>query len=55
VLPETGVCSGPGPAVALTDTEAAAGCCGGPTPEPASGCCVADVKAKADGKQSCCG
>ena len=55
VLPETGVCSGPGPAVALTDAEAAAGCCGGPAPEPASGCCVADVKAKAQGKQSCCG
>jgi thioredoxin reductase len=55
VLPETGVCSGPGPTVALTDAEAAAGCCGGPAPEPASGCCVADVKAKAQGKQSCCG
>ena len=47
VLPETGVCSGPGPTVALTEAEAAAGCCGGPAPEPASGCCVADVKAKA--------
>ena len=55
VLPETGVCSGPGPTVALTEAEAAAGCCGGPAPEPASGCCVADVKAKAEGKQSCCG
>src|SRR6185503_9796426 len=55
VLPETGVCSGPGPVAALTDAEAAAGCCGGPAPEPASGCCVADVKAKAQGKQSCCG
>jgi len=55
VLPETGVCSGPGPAVALTEAEAAAGCCGGPPPEPSSGCCVADVKAKAEGKQSCCG
>ena len=54
VLPETGVCSGPGPTVALTEAEAAAGCCGGPPPEPASGCCVADVKAKAEGKQSCC-
>jgi hypothetical protein len=49
VLPETGVCSGPpaaGPA-------AAAGCCGGPAPEP-DACCVADVKAKAAGSQSCC-
>jgi thioredoxin reductase len=55
VLPETGVCSGPRPAVALTEGEAGAGCCGGPAPEPASGCCVADVKAKAQGKQSCCG
>jgi thioredoxin reductase len=55
VLPETGVCSGPGPTVALTEVEAASGCCGGPAPESASGCCVADVKAKAEGKQSCCG
>jgi thioredoxin reductase len=55
VLPETGVCSGPGPAGDLTEAEAAAGCCGGPAPEPASGCCVADVKAKAEGKQRCCG
>jgi thioredoxin reductase len=55
VLPETGVCSGPGPTVALTETEAAAGCCGGPPPEAASGCCVADVKARAEGKASCCG
>jgi len=54
VLPETGVCSGP-PAVALTEAEASAGCCGGPAPEPASGCCVADVKARAQGKQTCCG
>jgi hypothetical protein len=55
VLPETGVCSGPTPTVALTETEAAAGCCGGPVSDPASGCCVADVKAKAEGQQSCCG
>jgi len=55
VLPETGVCSGPGPTVALTEAEFAAGCCGGPAPEPAAGCCVADVKAKAEGKQTCCG
>lgn len=51
VLPETGVCSGP---PAAYPAEAAAGCCGGPTPEPGA-CCVADVKAKATGKQSCCG
>lgn len=56
VLPETGVCSGPGPDVASSDREAAAGCCGGPAPEPASGCCVADVKAKAEGEKGCgCG
>src|SRR4029078_5226348 len=35
VLPETGVCSGPGPEANLTKAEAsAAGCCGGPAPEP---------------------
>ena len=50
VLPETGVCSGPGP---LTSATAAAGCCGGPAPEPSSGCCVADVQAKAEGKKGC--
>ena len=62
VLPETGVCSGPGPVATLSEApgEADAGCCGGPTPktaEPAvSGCCVADVKAKEEGKKGCgCG
>jgi thioredoxin reductase len=55
VLPETGVCSGPGPEAALAEGElaAAAGCCGGPAPEPAAGCCVADVKAKDAGKKGC--
>jgi hypothetical protein len=57
VLPETGVCSGPGPEANLAKAEAA-GCCGGPAPEPkaaaeASGCCVADVKAKQEGKSGC--
>ena len=56
VLPETGVCSGPGPVAALAEDDAA-GCCGGPAPEPApgaaSGCCVADVKAKTEGKKGC--
>jgi hypothetical protein len=57
VLPETGVCSGPGPETSLAKADAA-GCCGGPAPEPkspaeASGCCVADVKAKQDGKKGC--
>lgn len=50
VLPETGVCNGPGP---LASATAAAGCCGGPAPEPAKGCCVADVQAKAAGKKGC--
>jgi hypothetical protein len=55
VLPETGVCSGPGPAasVAGADKADAAGCCGGPAPEPAAECCVADVKAKQEGKKGC--
>ena len=67
VLPETGVCSGPGPVADRRSAEglggsidAEAGCCGGPPPqtaEPAaSGCCVADVKAKEEGKKGCgCG
>jgi hypothetical protein len=64
VLPETGVCSGPGsvlaPAVATAGAAASAtaatGCCGGPAAEPAAGCCVADAKAKEDGKKGCgCG
>ena len=55
VLPETGVCSGPAVAAAA-GVGAAQGCCGGPAPEPASGCCVADVKAKEEGKKGCgCG
>ena len=69
VLPETGVCSGPATGGAITATgdftapgEAAAGCCGGPAPAPVdakaepAGCCVADVKAKEEGKKGCgCG
>ena len=60
VLPETGVCSGPGPETNLAKVESAAatGCCGGPAPAPkstadVSGCCVADVKAKQEGKKGC--
>jgi hypothetical protein len=59
VLPETGVCSGPGPEASLAKADAgAAGCCGGPAPQPKaaeapSGCCAADVKAKQDGKKGC--
>ena len=61
VLPETGVCSGPGPEANLAKFESATagGCCGGPAPaakssaEPGS-CCVADVKARQEGTKSCC-
>jgi NADPH-dependent 2,4-dienoyl-CoA reductase/sulfur reductase-like enzyme len=56
VLPETGVCSGPGPLADLADAQHgndAAGCCGGPAPTPAAGCCVADVEAKAEGRKGC--
>ncbi|MBL6614201.1 MAG: NAD(P)-binding domain-containing protein [Reyranella sp.] len=60
VLPETGVCSGPGPEANLAEGEGetASGCCGGSAPEPKSaaepsGCCVADVKAKQEGKKGC--
>lgn len=56
VLPETGVCSGPAVDADTSEADAASGCCGGPAPQPASGCCVADVKAKQDGKTGCgCG
>jgi hypothetical protein len=51
VLPETGVCSGPGPLASAA--EASAGCCGGPPPAEAEGCCVTDVEAKAEGKKGC--
>jgi hypothetical protein len=49
VLPETGVCSGPGLAVA----EAAQACCGGPAKADVSACCVADEEAKLAGKSGC--
>ena len=52
VLPETGVCSGP-PSESQSADAAEAGCCGGPAPEPTSGCCVTDVEAKAQGRQGC--
>ncbi|HYC64994.1 MAG TPA: hypothetical protein VEC14_09705, partial [Reyranellaceae bacterium] len=61
VLPETGVCSGPGPLAALPQVDGApaaeaAGCCGGPPVENKSACCVKDEKAKAEGKAGCgCG
>jgi thioredoxin reductase len=52
MLPETGVCSGPGPLVGQ-GVAREAGCCGGPAPAEAQGCCVADVEARATGKEGC--
>jgi hypothetical protein len=49
VLPETGVCS-------TRTSDALSGCCGGPAPEPAQACCVADAVAKVAGELGCgCG
>ncbi|MFC5480885.1 NAD(P)-binding domain-containing protein [Massilia suwonensis] len=48
-LPETGVCS---TRQAYDDTPAA-GCCGGPAPAAAPGCCAADAQASAEGKGGC--
>lgn len=54
VLPETGVCTVPG-SVVVTG-KASAGCCGGPAPQEADACCVADAEAKTAGKSGCgCG
>ena len=56
VLPETGVCNGPAPALSPTGEPVAAGCCGGPPVENANACCVKDEAAKAEGKKGCgCG
>jgi len=52
VLPETGVCSGPGPRVARLAAPAA-GCCGGPATARADACCAADEAAKAQGQGGC--
>ena len=52
VLPETGVCRVDFDAEGMVST----GCCGGPAPEAADACCVADVVAKDVGKAGCgCG
>lgn len=48
-LPQTGVCS----ATFATAKETAEACCGGPAPDAAAGCCVADVVAKEEGKAGC--
>ena len=47
VLPETGVCSGPGPASVKQD------CCGGPPSRADAGCCKADETAMAENKSGC--
>jgi hypothetical protein len=47
VLPETGVCNGPGPA--LTESN----CCGGPAVNDNSACCRADETEKAQGQVGC--
>jgi thioredoxin reductase len=52
VLPETGVC------VTSFEVEGSpsAGCCGGPTPDRADACCLADAVAKDEGRKGCgCG
>ena len=54
VLPETGVCSGPGLANAdIPLGRAEAGCCGGPPAAEAAACCRADETAKAQGRAGC--
>jgi hypothetical protein len=61
VLPETGVCSGPGlgPSLGSADTglvQSGAGCCGGPPAANAAACCRADEAAKDEGRAGCgCG
>lgn len=50
VLPETGVCT------TTFSIEGSEGCCGGPAPERADACCVADAIAKDESKKGCgCG
>lgn len=48
VLPETGVCS-----TNFSVDGSDAGCCGGPAPNRADACCVADAVAKGEGKKGC--
>lgn len=53
VLPETGVCSGPGPQAAQP---AAQGCCSGPAKMREDACCAKDEVAKESGASGCgCG
>jgi hypothetical protein len=49
VLPDTGVCSAASPRIGQDDQ----GCRGGPAPEAADACCVADHEAKQAGHSGC--
>jgi thioredoxin reductase len=67
ILPETGVCNATleevapgglccgdrGQLVQPTEIAQASGCCGGPAPEPATACCLADHAAKLIGEANC--
>jgi thioredoxin reductase len=69
VLPETGVCNATLEEVApggcctdqtqldrLTEYAQTTGCCGGPAPDPTTGCCIADHEARLFGDAGCgCG
>ncbi|MGQ0563876.1 MAG: hypothetical protein ACT4OK_02230 [Gemmobacter sp.] len=56
VLPETGVCSGPGLSQAETSPVVVAGCCGGPALQDPIACPAADDAATEAGKDGCgCG
>jgi hypothetical protein len=48
VLPETGVCN-------RSAAPDASNCCGGPAISDVDACCVADAKARQQGKRSGCG
>ncbi|MGL4440032.1 MAG: NAD(P)-binding domain-containing protein [Bosea sp. (in: a-proteobacteria)] len=52
VLPETGVCAGPGLKAGSAVT-VDAGCCGGPAKQDASACCAEDEVSKAIGDTGC--
>jgi hypothetical protein len=55
ILPETGVCAGPGLALAAGEA-AEAECCGGPPKSNASACCIQDEISLSAGEQGCgCG
>jgi hypothetical protein len=53
VLPETGLCNIGRPAGQMTAGDEPSGCCGGPVPEPAQACCIADAVALDEGGKGC--